>query len=102
MVNVLQLSGRGGSIRGGNISTMPEYARSIAENTGGMYETIVTATGMPEWMERYARRLNAHAADMSKRYRVRYEPPDPRGAQIAAGARPGVNIRLFVDVRMER
>jgi hypothetical protein len=102
MVNVLQLSARGGSIRGGNISTMPEYARSIAENTGGMYETIVTATGMPEWMERYARRLNAHAADMSKRYRVRYEPPDPRGAQIAAGARPGVNIRLFVDVRMER
>ena len=81
MVNVLQLSGRGGSIRGGNISTMPGYARDIADNTGGGYQTITTATGMPEWMERYAERLNAHYAEMSKRYRVRYEPPDPRGAR---------------------
>ena len=102
MVNVLQLSGLRGSSRGGNISTMPESARSIAENTGGVYETITTATGMPEWMERYAERLNAHNAEMSKRYRLRYEPPDPRGAQISAGARPGVNIRLFTDVRMEQ
>ena len=102
MVNVLQLSGRGGSIRGGNISSMPGYARDIAENTGGVYQTITSATGMPEWMERYAERLNAHYAEMSKRYRVRYEPPDPRGAQISAGARAGVNIRLFVDVRMEQ
>ena len=102
MVNVLQLSGSGGSIRGGNISTMPEYARNIAGNTGGAYETIVTATGMPEWMERYAERLNEHHAEVSKRYRVLYEPPDPRGAQISAGARPGVNIRLFVDLRTEQ
>lgn len=102
MVNVLQLSGRGGSIRGGNVSTMPGYARDIADNTGGVYETINTATGMPAWLERYAERLNAHHAEMSKRYRVRYEPPDPRGAQISAGARPGVNIRLFVDIRMEQ
>lgn len=102
MVNVLQLSGRGGSIRGGNVSTMPGYARDIADNTGGVYETINTATGMPAWLERYAERLNAHHAEMSKRYRVRYEPPDPRGEQISAGARPGVNIRLFVDIRMDR
>ncbi|MXY26031.1 MAG: VWA domain-containing protein [Acidobacteria bacterium] len=102
MVNVVQLSGLSGRSRGGEISTMPEYARSIAENTGGVYETITTATGMPEWMERYAERLNTHYAGMSKRYRLRYEPPDPRGAQISAGARPGVNIRLFTDVRMEQ
>jgi len=102
MVNVLQLSASGGSIRGGNISTMPGYARNIASNTGGVYETITTATGMPEWLRRYAERLNAHYAEVSKRYRVLYEPPDPRGAQISAGARPGVNIRLFVDLRMEQ
>ena len=101
MVNVLQLSGSAGSIRGGNVSTLPGYARSIARNTGGVYETITTATGMPEWLARYAERLNAHHADVSKRYRIRYEPPDPRGAQISAGARPGVNIRLFVDIRMQ-
>ena len=102
MVNVLQLSASGGSIRGGNVSTMPGYARNIASNTGGAYETITTATGMPEWLRRYAERLNAHHAEVSKRYRVLYEPPDPRGAQISAGSRPGVNIRLFVDLRMEQ
>ena len=102
MVNVLQLSACGGSIRGGNVSTMPGYARNIASNTGGVYETITTATGMPEWLRRYAERLNAHYAEVSKRYRVLYEPPAPRGAQISAGARPGVNIRLFVDLRMDQ
>ncbi len=99
MVNVVLLSGRGGSIRGGNVSTLPGYARNIAENTGGVYETITTATGMPEWLRRYAERLNAHHADVSRRYRLLYEPPEPRGAQISAGARGGVDIRLFVDLR---
>ncbi len=102
MVNIVQLSGLRGSSRGGNMSTMPEYARSIAENTGGVYETLATATGMPEWMERFAERLNTHHSEMSKRYRIRYEPPDPRGAQISAGARQGVNTRVFVDVRMDQ
>ncbi|MXW36247.1 MAG: hypothetical protein F4Z60_12440 [Chloroflexi bacterium] len=70
--------------------------------TGGVYETITTATGKPEWLRRYAERLNAHYAEVSKRYRVLYEPPNPRGAQISAGARPGVNIRLSVDLRLEQ
>ena len=98
MVNVLQVSGgsRGGS---GTSGIMRGYARNIADNTGGVYETISAVTGMPEWMRRYAERLNVHYAEMSKRYRVLYEPPDPRGAQISAGARQGVNIRLFVDLR---
>ena len=98
MVNVLQLSGgsRGDSVSG---SVMRGYARNIAGNTGGAYETFSAVTGMAEWMRRYAERLNAHHAEASKRYRVLYEPPDPRGAQISAGARPGVNIRLFVDLR---
>ena len=98
-VNILQLSGgsRGNSV---NSSVMRGYARNIADNTGGVYETFSAVTGMPEWMRRYAERLNAHYTEMSKRYRVLYEPPDPRGAQISAGARPGVSIRLFVDLRM--
>jgi hypothetical protein len=98
MVNVLQLSGgsRGDSV---SSSVMRGYARNIAGNTGGAYETFSAVTGMAEWMRRYAERLNAHHAEVSKRYRVLYEPPDPRGAQISAGARPGVAIRLFVDLR---
>ena len=98
MVNVLQLSGgsRGSSA---SSSVMRGYARNIAGNTGGVYETFSAVTGMAEWMRRYAERLNVHYAEVSKRYRVLYEPPDPRGARISAGARPGVNIRLFVDLR---
>ena len=98
MVNVLQLSGgsRGSSA---SSSVMRGYARNIAGITGGVYETFSAVTGMAEWMRRYAERLNAHCAEVSKRYRVLYEPPDPRGAQISAGARPGVNIRLSVDLR---
>ena len=98
MVNVLQLSGgsRGSSA---SSSVMRGYARNIAGITGGVYETFSAVTGMAEWMRRYAERLNAHYAEVSKRYRVLYEPSDPRGAQISAGARQGVNIRLFVDLR---
>lgn len=99
LVNVLQLSGgsRGDSARG---SVTRGYARNVADNTGGVYETFSAVTGMAEWMRRYAERLNAHHADVSKRYRVLYEPPEPRGARISAGARPGVGIRLFADLRM--
>ena len=99
MVNVLQVSG-GSSGSSGARDIMRGYARNIADNTGGVYETISAVTGMPEWMRRYAERLNAHHAEVSKRYRVLYEAPEPRGAQISAGARQGVDIRLFVDLRV--
>ncbi len=92
-VHVLQLSGRGGS-------GITQYAINITDITGGMYESIAAGTGLANWLPTFAERLNAHHAEVSKRYRVRYEAPDPRGAQIRAGAREGVNIRLFVDLRM--
>ncbi len=94
-VSILQLSGR----RGGALS---QYASNITENTGGMYETMVAATGLAQRLPTFAERLNAHHAEMAKRYRVRYEAPDPRGAQISAGARAGVNIRLFAGLRIEQ
>ena len=93
-VNILQLSSRGGSV-------MSQYALNFTENTGGIYESIAAATGLAQWLPTFAERLNAHHAEMSKRYRLRYEPPDPRGAQIAAGARGAEGIRLFSSLRVE-
>ena len=93
-VNILQLSSRGGSV-------MSQYALNFTENTGGMYESIAAATGLAQWLPTFAERLNAHHAEMSKRYRLKYEPPDPRGAQIAAGARGAEGIRLFSSLRVE-
>ncbi len=95
-VNILQLSGRGGS-------QMSQYAANLTGNTGGMYQSIAAPTGLNQWMQTFAERLNAHHAEMAKRYRVMYEPPDPRGAQISAGvSRSGVSIRLFVGLRIEQ
>ena len=95
-VNILQLQGRGGS-------QMSGFAVNISGNTGGMYQSIAAATGLSQWMRDFAERLNAHHAEMSKRYRVRYEAPEPRGAQISAGvSRSGVNIGLFVGLRLEQ
>lgn len=93
-VNILQLSSRGGSV-------MSQYALNFTENTGGMYHSIAAASGLAQWLPTFAERLNAHHAEMSKRYRLRYEPPDPRGAQIAAGARGAEGIRLFSSLRVE-
>ncbi|MXY26032.1 MAG: hypothetical protein F4Y45_16135 [Acidobacteria bacterium] len=93
-VNILQLSSRGGSV-------MSQYALNFTENTGGIYESIAAASGLAQWLPTFAERLNAHHAEMSKRYRLRYEPPDPRGAAIAAGARGAQDIRLFASLRVE-
>lgn len=93
-VNILQLSSRGGSV-------MSQYALNFTENTGGMYHSIAAASGLAQWLPTFAERLNDHHAEMSKRYRLRYEPPDPRGAQIAAGARGAEGIRLFSSLRVE-
>lgn len=93
-VNILQLSSRGGSV-------MSQYALNFTENTGGMYHSIAASSGLAQWLPTFAERLNAHHAEMSKRYRLRYEPPDPRGAQIAAGARGAEGIRLFSSLRVE-
>ena len=94
-VHVVLLSTRGGSV-------VNQYAMNISQNTGGIFENIAAATGLDRTLRGLADRMNAHYENVSKRYRVVYERPDPPGAGISASVtRPGVSISgLFTGLRM--
>lgn len=96
-VHVVLLSSRGGS-------AVNQYALNLTENTGGIYENIAAATGLGQTLVDVAERMNAHYENVSKRYRVVYERPNPPGARISASiARPGARITgLFAGLRMEQ
>ena len=94
-VHVVLLSSRGGSV-------INQFALNLTENTGGIYENIAAATGIEQMLVSIAERMNAHYENVSKRYRVVYERPNPPGARISASVvRPGARITgLFAGLRM--
>lgn len=88
------------STRGGNVQT--EYSINLTQNTGGRYRTIAVATGLPDTLTTLATEIGTHFDDMSSRWRVVYECPDPPGDRISVGVnRPGVGVRVFGHRRME-
>ena len=95
-VHVVLLSSRGGSV-------INQYALNLTQNTGGLYENIAAATGIEQMLVSIAERMNAHYENVSRRYRVVYERPDPPGAQISASiTRSGARIAgLFAGLRMQ-
>lgn len=95
-VHVVLLSSRGGSV-------INQYALNLSQNTGGLYENIAAATGLEQTLTGVAERMNAHYENVSRRYRVVYERPNPPGAQISASVtRPGAGITgLFAGLRMQ-
>ncbi len=96
-VHVVLLSSRGGSV-------INQYAINLTQNTGGIYENIAAATGIEQMLVSIAERMNAHYENVSKRYRVVYERPNPPGARIAASLRrSGAYITgLFAGLRMQQ
>jgi hypothetical protein len=95
-VHVVLLSSRGGSV-------INQYALNLSQNTGGVYENIAAATGLEQTLVGLAERMNAHYENVSRRYRVVYERPNPPGAQISATImRSGARIAgLFAGLRMQ-
>ena len=82
-VHIMLLSTRGGS-------AVTDYAINLTDNTGGLYEVFSAGT-----------RLGTHYDEVSQRYRVIYERPDPPGAGVSVGvARDGVVPQLYIDRRM--
>ena len=93
-VHIMILSNRGGS-------GVTNYAINITENTGGIYEVFGAgtrlATALPELAEKMAR----HYLEVSQRYRVIYERPDPPGSSLSIGvAREGVVAQPYIDRRI--
>ena len=93
-VHAVEFVSRGGS-------SVSQYAENMAQGTGGSYSRIAAATAFEESLSELATRLGAHFVEVSKRYRVLYERPDPPGARITLGVtRSGVSVKLFADRRM--
>ena len=95
-VHTMIFSQRGGS----NVS---QYSLNITENTGGLYENLASETGMADALTMIATRLGENYEQVSKRYRIIYEKPDPPGAQISIQLnRPGYNVTgLFASNRIQ-
>ena len=85
------------------VALINELAINLTENTGGIYENIAAATGIEQMLVSIADRMNAHHENVSKRYRVVYERPNPPGAQISASVtRPGAFLTgLYGGLRMQ-
>ena len=77
-------------------------ALHLAGNTGGRYVGIATATAYGQALRQLAADIAAHHDAFSKRYRLLYELPDDRGTRTSVSVlRPGLNVRLFGDRRMD-
>ena len=77
------------------------YAPELTQYGGGIYETITLPTGYSQALTSIATRMGEHFDQMSNRYRVVYERPDPPGEQLSLQlGRPNVSVRLFFNRRM--
>ena len=93
-VHIMVLSTRGGSV-------VTDYAINLTDNTGGLYEVFGAGTRLATALPELATRLGTHYDDVSQRYRVVYERPDPPGTSVSVGvARAGAVAQPFIDRRM--
>ena len=77
------------------------FAINLAENTGGRYTQIAAATAFEDSLQRLATDMAAHWEQVSIRYRVIYERPDPAGRNVSVNVtRPGLDLQLFGDRSM--
>ena len=78
------------------------FALNMTRNTGGRYAAVSTATAYRHALRRLAADMAVHHREVAKRYRVVYEPPDDRGADLSVDVlRPGLEVRLFGDRRID-
>ena len=93
-VHVMLLSTRGGS-------DVTDYAINLTDNTGGLYEAFGAGTRLATALPELATRLGTHYDEVSQRYRVIYERPDPPGTSLSvAVVREGVVVQPYIDRRM--
>ena len=78
-------------------------APDLAGDTGGRYASVVVATAMAGAMAALATDMGIRYRDLSSRYRLVYERPDPPGASVTVRVeRSGIGLtRLFPDRRLD-
>lgn len=78
-------------------------APDLAGDTGGRYASVVVATAMANAMATLATDMGVRYRDLSSRYRVVYERPEPPGASVTVRVeRAGIGLtRLFPDRRLD-
>ena len=75
---------------------------NLTQTTGGRYVSVAAATGMVTAMRQLATDLGAHYDQVSTRYRLTYERPDPPGQRVMMRVtRPAVALRLYRDRAMD-
>ena len=95
-IHAVLLSSRGGSI-------VTQHAVALTQNTGGLYSAFAAPSGFTTTLTELATRMGTHYDEVSDRYRVVYERPDPPGASISVGvSRSSVLLRLYADRRIEQ
>ena len=78
-------------------------APDLAGDTGGRYASVVVATAMADAMAALGTDMGIRYRDLSSRYRVVYERPDPPGPSVTVRVRrAGIGTtRLFPDRRLD-
>ena len=77
--------------------TQKQYGLSLTENTGGLYRTINTPTGLPIALTELANYLNQQFEEVATRYRILIEVPEElsrRGISVEV-KREDVNLQIF-------
>ena len=93
-VHALLLSSSGGS-------RLTNVAISLTGVTGGRFSAIAAATRVGDELKILATDMGTHFDEVSNRYRLIYERPDPPGARISVSVtRPGTRLQLFADRQM--
>ena len=83
---------------GRGTSATHTIALNLTQITGGRYVSVAAATGMVDAMTRLAADVGAHYDEVSTRYMLTYERPDPPGQRVMMRVtRPGVALRLYRD-----
>ena len=91
-------------VRGRDIDgSVSGLAPDLAGDTGGRYVSVVVATAMADAMAALATDMGIRYQDLSSRYRLVYERPDPPGDSVTVGVeRRGIGLtRLFPDRRLD-
>ena len=90
------------STRGGGVQT--NFALNLTSNTGGLYEALAAASGLPNVMPEIATRLGQHYTEMSTSYRVVLEPAsdDPTSSFEIGVSRPAMAVRALASRNLEQ